>query len=85
MSLSQLLQSIEKVETLTERTVEYKLSGAIIIKLLQDAGVTFPNLPGDVNAFVTVPGGGDWSNKELDIDDDSPLIVRVKTIERKVE
>lgn len=33
------------------------------------------NIPDDAKIFVKVPGGGDWSNTNLNIDDDTPLIV----------
>jgi hypothetical protein len=34
--------------------------------------------PEDVRFYVNVPGGGDWSNMELDINEKSPLIIEIK-------
>lgn len=30
--------------------------------------------------FVNVPGGGDWSNMELEIDKDCPIVIKIKKI-----
>ena len=40
---------------------------------------TLLGLPADAEIFVHVPGGGDWSNMDLDIDEHSFLSVRVRT------
>ncbi len=36
-------------------------------------------IPANANVFVSVPGGGDWSNTDLDIDDDIVIHVHWKT------
>ena len=43
-------------------------------------------LPENVTIFVRVPGGGDWSNTDLEIDDrDRPLVAEFETVEQSVE
>jgi len=37
-------------------------------------------LPDDCTIFVEVPGGGDWSNMELEIDGECPLKGRYEMI-----
>lgn len=41
------------------------MSAADILKALK--------LPKDAKVFVNVPGGGDWSNCELELDTSTPL------------
>jgi len=38
-------------------------------------------VPDDADIYVRIPGGGDWSNTNLDIDADSNLFVTWKTTE----
>ena len=40
-------------------------------------------LPGGARIFVRVPGGGDWSNTDLEIEDGRPLLATVVTTEDK--
>jgi hypothetical protein len=68
----------EHCEVRETRTVEYKLINDHIIGLLKAAGVTIPD-NAEVQVFFRVPGGGDWSNTDIDLDEDYPLTVRVKT------
>lgn len=39
------------------------------------------NLPGDAEIFVEVPGGGDWSNIDLELGRRQPLKARYKRTE----
>lgn len=59
--------------TTTIQEVEHRLSRDDIITLLRNAGYTIPD---GTTIFVRVPGGGDWSNTDLDIEEDCPLIAR---------
>jgi hypothetical protein len=57
---------------ITERH-EIRLTDLDIRLLLLDRGITVP--AGASNITVLVPGGGDWSNEELNIDQDCPVII----------
>ena len=59
--------------TITKRKIS--LNGKDIIELLNDPPLDGVIVP--VNASVTfeVPGGGNWSGTDLDIDDDYPVVV----------
>jgi hypothetical protein len=48
-----------------------------LIALLRQAG---HNVPDNAGIFVRVPGGGDWSNCPLDIDD-CPIQLHYTTVE----
>lgn len=64
-------------------TTEIKLSGQDIIDLLR---VSKPELFGDITtAKVTfrVPGGGDYSNMTLDIEESDPIHVRIDTVRNR--
>jgi len=56
----------------TETTKRVELGFTQIRRLLEREGV---QLPAGAKITVTVPGGGDWSNTELDIDDRTPVVV----------
>lgn len=73
------------------RTVEdarYEFSTKEIVRGLRaigllpeamDSGVYVKTLTTEkVTAFVRVPGGGDWSNTNLEVGTDCPLVVTVK-------
>ena len=65
--------------TTTTRTVDtYEFTAEELIEALKQAGL----LPNEIShkestVFVRVPGGGDWSNTDLEIDEDRPLTVKV--------
>lgn len=52
---------------------ELVLTGDLIVSLLAPLGV-----PQDARVVFDVPGGGDWSNTSLDVDEDNPVYVRWK-------
>ncbi|AKQ75832.1 hypothetical protein FDH82_gp42 [Roseobacter phage RDJL Phi 2] len=62
------------VETSTTTTSKHeaKLSGAAIRRLLA--------LPNDAHIKVTVPGGGDWSGMDLDLDSGTTLDISWETV-----
>jgi hypothetical protein len=69
---------VEVTTVRTERRKSIKLGFTAIRQLLEGQGVT---LPANVSITVQVPGGGDWSNTELDIDDRSPVVVAWTEVE----
>lgn len=64
------------IKTTTLRTVkeehELTLTNEELIVILQDKGYKIPQA---CEVFVTVPGGGDWSNTDLSVDARNPLRV----------
>jgi len=57
------------VETTTKHRLE--LTNVEIIEALRKDDYCIPK---DANVFVRVPGGGDWSNTDLDLTD-QPLVI----------
>lgn len=66
------MTTTKNTETISVTTCT--ISGRELVALLKSTG----HLPEAVSPEVTVkvPGGGDWSNMSLDIDDDCPIILR---------
>jgi len=54
-----------RTETTTATTKHVTMDAAELLKALK--------LPKDAKVFVTVPGGGDWSNCDLELDKSTPL------------
>jgi hypothetical protein len=50
-----------------------------LLTLLRRAG---HNVPDNAGIFVQVPGGGDWANCTLDIDD-APIQIHYSTVEEQ--
>jgi hypothetical protein len=78
-------EKIDIDEILTSSTIKVqtnyytmKLSGKKIIELLN---AFYDNIviPDNAEVIVYVPGGGDWSHMDLEIDSDCPLIIRWQT------
>lgn len=69
------------LKTTTTQTV-YEFTKADILHALVKAGKLPPTTVYDADAFVRVPGGGDWSNTNLDLAD-HPLQVKVVTKEQE--
>jgi hypothetical protein len=55
----------ERVET----TREYEIKPHQIVRYLRDQGLAIPP-DARIGIFVTVPGGGDWSNTDLQLSDE---------------
>jgi len=74
-----------KIETLvsSEVTRRYtvKLSGAEIVRMLAGLGCYTLDIPPNAEIKFLVPGGGDWSNTAIDVDDENPVWVEWKTVE----
>lgn len=63
--------------TITETTITrtLKVGKAGLLAMVNHHLGSFDQIPDNAEVFVTVPGGGDWSNTNLDIDDHSVEIV----------
>ncbi len=59
--------------TRTTKRIEFALTREHIIELLRQAG---HDIADDAEVVFQVPGGGDYSNCEVDVDGDSPIAVR---------
>ncbi len=67
-----------EVKSLVEETYEMRLGHKELMSLLRLAGVELPESSCNVEFIVEVPGGGSWT--EVDIDDNrTKLIVRWST------
>lgn len=70
---------IRDKKTLVRTTEEHvlKLNHKDILTLLAaGAGV---DVPYNADVIVHTPGGGDWSNMDLDVDDSCPVTIRWRT------
>jgi hypothetical protein len=56
---------------------ELRISKSTLLEILRHAGYSIPTAS-DVSAFVHVPGGGDWSNEDLDLVE-APIVVSWET------
>lgn len=66
-----------------EEKVTLEVSAAEVRKaiepLLKEKGIELPER--NVDIYVRVPGGGDWSNTNLELDSDTPLCIHFTIIE----
>jgi hypothetical protein len=67
-----------KKETTTTIRGRLEIPREVLIKALREHVDSM--IPEDAMAYVQVPGGGDWSNTDLQIDGDLPLIVEFTQI-----
>lgn len=67
------MQVHRRIETRTRLTIDNQW---ILRKLREDN----PNIPTDAEITFRVPGGGDWSNMDVDIDQRNPIQVAFKEI-----
>ncbi len=58
--------------TVVTKTHTITLNREVIIDLLRKEGI---EVGASVEIFVSVPGGGDWSNTDLDISHSRPVTV----------
>lgn len=66
---------IAVVEVRTVRTRidrEVRLNHRNIRELLEQQGL---DIPTNARITIDVPGGGDWSNTSLDVDDANPVVI----------
>ncbi len=71
---------IERKLIETTRQFRIELDGRVLVRMLREQG---HDIPDNATVTFTTPGGGDWSNTDIDIDDDHPVIV--EWITRDVE
>jgi hypothetical protein len=71
------------VHTTVRRTFTLDLSREMLLKVLRESG--YAGLPDDAQVFVEVPGGGDWSNTDLSIEQRTPIRVRWIEVSEEVE
>lgn len=57
----------------TTETTHITLDRQDIIELLEKEGI---DIPIGADIFITVPGGGDYSNQKLGVDFDTPLEIK---------
>jgi hypothetical protein len=70
------------VITIVERH-ELEFDGLQIKRLLLAAGFVVPEKC-DLRIYIAIPGGGDWSNTDIEISNEHPLCVEwTTTVERK--
>ncbi len=67
-------------EVLIEKTITLRISGNEIISWLQKTK-QMPARAENIKVYFEVPGGGDYSNMNLDIDESSPIVVKFKIVE----
>lgn len=68
----------EHTKTVVTRRTHMEFERHDLLKALRALGYQIPD---DADMFVQVPGGGDWSNTNLDIERDTNLHVRWTTVE----
>lgn len=61
----------------TTEVTEYRFSGDELRSLLLDA---MKITEGSSRVFFSVPGGGDWSNMDIDITPEDPLVLLVERV-----
>lgn len=64
-----------KVDTVTVSKASIELTGEQLLRILKDIGYTIPDY---ATVTVHVPGGGDWSNTDLDIEEQTPIKIAWK-------
>lgn len=61
----------------------FEMNRGDIAAALRALGVALPKDPVEVRIYFAVPGGGDWSNTDIDIDDKNPVRVEWQTTEER--
>jgi hypothetical protein len=60
----------------THKSMQLELDGATLRQLLIHAGI---EIPPDAQFIFRTPGGGDWSNCDIEIEYQNPVYVRWQT------
>ncbi len=66
-----------KTKTVTTTQVSYFLGREELYKLFEEAGIEVPK---GAYIYINIPGGGDYSNMQLEVDKDCPLVVCYQTV-----
>lgn len=72
------------VATRTERQHHVMLTDEDLQEMLEAAGIQIPANTTDVRIYFSVPGGGDWSNMNVDIDVHNPVHIKWTTVEESL-
>lgn len=76
---------MKKVVT-TTRKIRIEVEGHDLIRLLETTGqIPKVSARNGVKVFVTVPGGGDWSGSDLDIERETRIQIEWEEVETKEE
>jgi hypothetical protein len=69
-----------KITTTTQRTERFRieLTGNDITKMLRNHP-RFSDIPDRATISFHIPGGGDWSNTSIKIDDENPIYIEWQT------
>lgn len=70
--------------TRIEESFEIKLTGADILKLIAAAGLHDGDIPKSAEVMFHVPGGADWSNCSLEVDD-YPITIQWRQVDEMEE
>jgi hypothetical protein len=74
-----MLPKIEQhVETTITRRYRVQVNREALVTLLRHTGI---EVPSNAKISVHVPGGGDWSHTNLEIDNESPVNITWETDE----
>jgi hypothetical protein len=67
-----------KTRTVSERTRTFELDALDLLHLIRkDNMFPIPAKLEKLRVFIRVPGGGDYSNMDLEVDDHCPIVVEV--------
>jgi hypothetical protein len=72
-----------EIRTRTETRHTLRLSGKLLCDIVSQelAAQGADRIPANATVVVHIPGGGDWSNTELDIDERHPVEISWNTVE----
>lgn len=74
------LRRVIHTSVLEKRTMTLALTGEAIVTMLSIIGLVPEDVdPKDVKVTFTVPGGGDWSYTDIDINQKDPIRVEYTT------
>ena len=62
------------------KTRQIKITNHDIISMLRKKGLV-TNKETITKVFVSIPGGGDWSNTDMNINDEDPIQITVESLE----
>ena len=62
-----------KITSTVYKKIDLIVNRQKFLELLEAAGY---DIPENASICMVVPGGGDWSGLDLDVDDDNPIHIR---------
>ncbi len=76
--------SNKSVKVVRHEEGSVELNAADIVELVRKAGVIPDSfVAANMRVYFAVPGGGDWTNTDIDIDDKHPVRVEWKIVEER--